>query len=204
MDVDDLVRRIVALDPEAAREEAADRRALLVAELLDRVGTAEARRLLGDKSKQLMTKFRSRADVVRLDTARAERAERSNAVDWKSTEMTLAVGARVAEEIASQEGGEPLVQFVAQCRSAGRLASWLEAGGVRRLLRSPEAPPLASVQEAVVLLEPGDGGSYYRHLLPIAVMEELARCGWKPVDGVDVDGLLRQDGGDGDEAEPLL
>jgi hypothetical protein len=130
------------------------------------------------------------------------------AMDPKDLAEIRATAGRVAALLATEQSGGKLNAFYARFRGQRQLRAWLQHEAVYWALKpaEPDAGPLLTTRGYELLFAPGLDGQawYHRELLLIAVLEELHRRGWRPVDADDVAGKLPQDPRqpDPDEEDP--
>lgn len=109
-----------------------------------------------------------------------------------------ATAARIARVLSSAETGGKLREFCVKSRRHKTLRMWLQQHAVEWALTPPDASagPLITTRGFDLLFAPGPDslGWYYRQVLLIAVVEELHRLGWRPVDGEQVKKAMAEDG----------
>lgn len=127
------------------------------------------------------------------------------AMDRKDLAEIKATAGRVAALLATEQRGGKLNAFYAKFRGQRQLRAWLQHEGVSWALRpaEPDAGPLVTTRGYELLFAPDVDGQawFHRELLLIAVLEELHRRGWRPVDADQAVDELPDDPGRVDEDE---
>jgi hypothetical protein len=108
------------------------------------------------------------------------------AMDQKNLAEIQTTAGRIAAVLAAAQKGGKLNAFYAQFREQRRLRSWLQREAVYWALQPAErdAGPLVTTRGYDLLFDPGIDSQawFHRELLLVAVLEDLYRRGWRPVD----------------------
>lgn len=127
------------------------------------------------------------------------------AMDPKDLAEIQATARRVAALLAAEQRGGKLNAFYAKFRGQRQLRAWLQHEAVYWALQpaEPDAGPLVTTYGYELLFAPGlDGQAWFnRELLLIAVLEDLHRRGWRPVDADEAVKELPDDPGRPDREE---
>lgn len=111
-------------------------------------------------------------------------------MDQKDLTEIKETAVRLAALLAAEQRGGKLNAFYARFRNQRQLRGWLQHEAVYWALQpaEPDAGPLLTTRGYELLFGPGIDGQawFHRELLLIALLEDLYRRKWRPVDAEDV------------------
>jgi hypothetical protein len=124
-------------------------------------------------------------------------------VNQKDLTEIRTTAARVASLFDTETRGGKLKEFHATLKAPTRMRSWLLRRGVEWALTGPKDAdgPLVTTRGMELLFDPGpDVQAWFnRQMLLVAVLEQLHRTGWRPVDGEKVAEEMAEEPGDEDQ-----